>query len=73
VGGSIGLAILSTVAASRTGAFHGTTTAALVHGFHYAYAGAAGLLLLALVVMLAMLRERDVARIMAAASAAPAA
>jgi EmrB/QacA subfamily drug resistance transporter len=73
VGGSVGLAILSTVAASATNAFHGTETAALVHGFHYAFAGAAGLLAIALVVFLALLRERDVARIMAEASAAPAA
>ena len=68
VGGSLGLAILSTVAASRTKAFHGTKTAALVHGFHYAFAAAAGLMLTALIVMLALLRERHVARIMAEAS-----
>jgi MFS family permease len=70
VGGSLGLAILSTVAASATNAFHGTRDAALVHGFHYAFAGAAGLIALALVLMVAMLRERHVARIMAEASTA---
>jgi MFS family permease len=52
VGGSVGLAILSTVATTRTNAFHGTETAALVRGFHYAFAGAAGLLAIALVVLL---------------------
>ena len=70
VGGSLGLAILSTLAASKTNAFHGTETAALVHGFHYAFAGAAGLLGIALVLLLALLRERHVARIMAEASTA---
>jgi hypothetical protein len=40
-----------------------------VHGFHYAFAGAAGLLAIALVVLLTRLRERDVARIMAEATA----
>jgi EmrB/QacA subfamily drug resistance transporter len=71
VGGSLGLAILSTLATSRTNAFHGTKAAALVHGFHYAFAGAAGLIVIALVLMVAMLRERHVARIMAEASTAP--
>jgi EmrB/QacA subfamily drug resistance transporter len=74
VGGSVGLAVLSTVATSRTNSFVGTETAALVHGFHYAFAGAAGLLGIALVALIAMLRERDVARIMVEASSpAPAA
>jgi hypothetical protein len=75
VGGSVGLAILTTVATSRTDAFDGTKTAALVHGFHYAFAGAAALLVISLVALLTMLRERDVAKIMAEASSntAPAA
>jgi EmrB/QacA subfamily drug resistance transporter len=68
VGGALGLAILSTVAASATNHFHGTQKAGLVHGFHYAFAGAAILLLLALVSMVAMLRQRHVAKIMAEAS-----
>jgi EmrB/QacA subfamily drug resistance transporter len=72
VGGSLGLAVLSTLAASQTNAFHGTETAALVHGFHYAFAGAACLLGIALVALIALLRERDVARIMAEAGAEPA-
>src|SRR5204863_1705768 len=68
VGGSLGLAILSTLATSRTDAFDGTKTAALVHGFHYAFAGAAALLLAALGVMLGLLRKRHVARIEAEAA-----
>ena len=38
IGGALGLAILSTLAASQT---HGGSKAQLVHGFHYAFAGAA--------------------------------
>src|SRR4051794_6188322 len=74
VGGSVGLAILTTVATSQTKGFEGTDTAALVHGFHYAFAGAAVLLGISLVALIALLRERDVAKIMAEASsgAAPA-
>src|SRR5947208_1939591 len=34
IGGALGLAILSTIAAGRT---HGGSSAALVHGFHYAF------------------------------------
>jgi predicted MFS family arabinose efflux permease len=64
VGGALGLAILTTIAASHT---NGTSAASLVHGFHYAFAGAAVLVGLALVVMLALLRKRDVARIEAEA------
>jgi hypothetical protein len=71
IGGAVGLAILSTVAASRTSSYVGSKDAALVHGFHYAFAGAALLVLLALISMVAMLRERDVARIMAEASSGP--
>src|SRR5436309_7149547 len=51
VGGSVGLAVLSTVATSQTNSFVGTETAALVHGFHYAFAGAAALLGVALVAL----------------------
>src|SRR3954463_1568856 len=47
VGGSGGRRILTRVARSRTDAFEGTKTAALVHGFHYAFAGAAALLVVA--------------------------
>jgi EmrB/QacA subfamily drug resistance transporter len=69
VGGALGLAILSTIAAGRT---HGGSKAALVHGFHYAFAGAAVFVVAALVLMLSLLRKRDVERIEAeAAQSAP--
>jgi EmrB/QacA subfamily drug resistance transporter len=68
IGGALGLAVLSTIAAGRTAAAGGASDpAALVHGFHYAYAGAAVIVLAALVVMLSMLRAKDVARIEAEA------
>jgi MFS family permease len=64
VGGALGLAILSTIAASHT---HGTSATTQVHGFHYAFGGAGVLVGLSLVVLLALLRKRDVAAIEAAA------
>jgi hypothetical protein len=72
IGGALGLAILSTVAAGRTAAFDGPQAAALVHGFHWAFAGGALFVLAALGVMLGLLRQRHVARIEAEAQAAPA-
>ena len=69
VGGALGLAILSTIAAGRT---HGGSPAQLVHGFHYAFAGAAVFVLGGLGVMLAMLRKQHVARIESIESAEPA-
>ena len=69
IGGALGLAILSTIAAGRT---HGSSHGALVHGFHYAFAGAAAFVLGALVLMLALLRKRHVARIEQEAVAVPA-
>ncbi|HEY4412221.1 MAG TPA: MFS transporter, partial [Gaiellaceae bacterium] len=68
IGGALGLAILSTIAAGRT---HGGSPAQLVHGFHYAFAGAAAFVAGALVVMLSLLRKRDVEKIEKAASGAP--
>jgi MFS family permease len=65
IGGALGLAILATIAAGRT---QGNSKAALVHGFHYAFAGAAVFVIAALVLMLALLRKRDVARIEAEAT-----
>ena len=65
IGGALGLAILATIAAGRT---HGSSKAALVHGFHYAFAGASVFVVAALVLMLALLRKRDVARIEAEAT-----
>jgi EmrB/QacA subfamily drug resistance transporter len=69
VGGALGLAILTTIAAGQT---HGGSATAKVHGFHYAFAGAGVLVALSLVVMLALLRKRHVARIEAEAEAEPA-
>jgi EmrB/QacA subfamily drug resistance transporter len=65
IGGALGLAILATIAAGRT---HGTAKSELVHGFHYAFAGAAVFVIAALVLMLSLLRKRDVARIEAEAT-----
>lgn len=72
IGGAVGLAILSTVAASRASAATGTDKEALVTGFHWAFAGGAIFVLAALVVMVALLRPRHVARIETEAQAAPA-
>jgi MFS family permease len=68
VGGALGLAILSTIAASHT---NGVSATDQVHGFHYAFAGAGVLVGLALVVLVALLRKRDVAAIEASAEAEP--
>jgi hypothetical protein len=57
VGGALGLAVLATAAASRTHAL-GTGDAALVGGFHLAFAIAAGLAVAAIVVALALLRPQ---------------
>jgi MFS family permease len=62
IGGALGLAVLSTLAASRS---PGTTKAELVHGFHWAFAGGAGFVLAALVLLVVLLRRRDVERIQA--------
>jgi len=67
IGGALGLAILSTLAASRTAAFGGDDAAALVHGFRWAFGGAAIFVTAALVVMLCFLRQRHVALIEAEA------
>jgi EmrB/QacA subfamily drug resistance transporter len=69
VGGALGLAILTTIAASHT---PGGSPAAQVHGFHYAFAGAGVLVALSLVVLIALLRKRHVARIEAQAEREPA-
>jgi EmrB/QacA subfamily drug resistance transporter len=68
VGGAFGLAVLTTIAAGQT---HGSSPAELVHGFHYAFVGAACFVTVALVVMLALLRKRHVARIEAEVEAEP--
>jgi predicted MFS family arabinose efflux permease len=69
VGGALGLAVLSTVAASHSG---GGSLAAQVNGFHWAFAGAGVLVGLALVVLLTLLRKRDVAAIEASTESEPA-
>jgi EmrB/QacA subfamily drug resistance transporter len=65
VGGALGLAVLSTLAASRTSSLLSTggsaQQAALLGGFHLAFGVAAGLLALAAVLLVAMLRRRHVA------------
>ncbi len=63
VGGALGLAILTTIAASQTSAATGTNAAKLVHGFHYAFAGGAVFMLAALAALLVLLRQHHVARI----------
>jgi MFS family permease len=67
IGGALGLAILSTLAAAKT---HGgpDDKAALVTGFHWAFAGAALFVAAGLVTMLATLRKHHVARIEAEAA-----
>jgi EmrB/QacA subfamily drug resistance transporter len=63
VGGALGLAVLSTLATSRTNAAGGSPDHALVSGFHWAFAGGVLATLAALAVMVALLRKRHVARI----------
>ena len=72
IGGALGLAILSTIAASQTASLGGAKDPqALVAGFHWAFAGGAVFMLAALAVMIALLRQRHVARIEAEARAEP--
>ena len=66
VGGALGLAVLSTLAAARTSSLlnsgaAGGQHAALVSGFHVAFGVGAGLLALAAVLLMAMLRRHHVA------------
>jgi predicted MFS family arabinose efflux permease len=69
IGGALGLAILATLAASHSSG--ATQKAGLVHGFHWAFAGSAAFLLGGLLVLIGLLRRRDVERIQAAAQTAP--
>jgi MFS family permease len=71
IGGALGLAILSSIAASRTSSAGGSSAHALVVGFHWAFAGGAAFMVVALVVMTALLRRRHVARIEAEATGEP--
>ncbi|MGH2864256.1 MAG: MFS transporter [Solirubrobacteraceae bacterium] len=66
VGGALGLAILSTLAASRTGSLlsghaGGGQSAALLSGYHLAFAAGAGLLAFAALLLVTMLRRHHVA------------
>jgi hypothetical protein len=63
VGGALGLAVLSTLAASKTASAGGSTAHTLVVGFHWAFAAGAGVMIAALAAMVALLRKRHVARI----------
>jgi EmrB/QacA subfamily drug resistance transporter len=63
VGGALGLAVLSTIATSKTASAGGSTAHALVVGFHWAFAGGAVVIIAALIVMVALLRKRHVVRI----------
>jgi EmrB/QacA subfamily drug resistance transporter len=60
IGGALGLAILSTIAASHTA---DGSKEQLVNGFHWAFAGGAAFMLVGLLALLTMLRQSDVARI----------
>jgi EmrB/QacA subfamily drug resistance transporter len=68
IGGALGLAILSTIAASHTS---DDSAAQLVNGFHWAFAGGAVFMLGALFALVTMLRQSDVARIEQAAEDHP--
>ena len=67
IGGALGLAALSTLAASKTSSAGGTQAHQLVVGFHWAFGAGAVVVIAALAVMVALLRSRHVARIEAAA------
>ena len=75
IGGALGLAILASLAATKTANATGVSDQeALVQGFHVAFAGGALFMVVALGVFVALLRRRDVERIEAeAAATAPAA
>jgi EmrB/QacA subfamily drug resistance transporter len=75
VGGALGLAVLSTIAATHTTSvldgLGGAPTPqqqaeAVVEGFHFAYLGGIGLLVLGAVVLVSVLRTRDMAAVAAA-------
>jgi EmrB/QacA subfamily drug resistance transporter len=63
IGGALGLAVLATLATSKMASAGGSPTEALVVGFHWAFAAGAVVMVAALVAMLALLRNRHVARI----------
>jgi EmrB/QacA subfamily drug resistance transporter len=61
VGGALGLAVLSTIAVNHTS--DPSSLGSIVHGWHYAFAGAAVFVTLSLIALVALLRKRDVERI----------
>jgi EmrB/QacA subfamily drug resistance transporter len=63
IGGALGLAVLSTLAANKTSSAGGSPMHALVVGFHWAFAAGAIVMVVALAVLIALLRRRHVARI----------
>jgi EmrB/QacA subfamily drug resistance transporter len=69
VGGALGLAVLTTIAVNHTSdaalakPFDPASLPSIVHGWQYAFGGAAVLVAASLVVFLALLRKRHVARI----------
>jgi EmrB/QacA subfamily drug resistance transporter len=63
VGGALGLAVLSTLATSRTSAAGGSQLHSLVIGFHWAFAAGAVFMVAGLAVLVTLLRKRHVARI----------
>jgi len=67
IGGALGLAVLSTLATSKTPSV-GSPTANLVTGFHWAFGAGAVAMVVALSVMVALLRSHHVAQIEAQAA-----
>jgi MFS family permease len=65
VGGALGLAVLTTIAVGHTS--DPNSLSSVVHGWHYAFAGAAVFVTLSLIALVTLLRKRDVARIEAEA------
>jgi EmrB/QacA subfamily drug resistance transporter len=61
VGGALGLAVLTTLAVGHTA--DANSVPSLVHGWHYAFYGAAGFVTASLIVFVALLRKRHVATI----------
>ncbi|HEY2353413.1 MAG TPA: MFS transporter [Gaiellaceae bacterium] len=73
VGGALGLAVLTTIAISHTSAaalknpYDSASLPSIVHGWQYAFYGAAVFVILSLIAFVALLRKRHVATIEAAA------
>jgi MFS family permease len=69
IGGALGLAVLSTIAAAQTKSAGGSQVQALVSGFHWAFGIGAIVTLAALAVLVALLRRHHVSGIEEAAAA----